>query len=201
MMHISYVINSAAGDPWAAAGRNEYRSTGYRRRYELLKEEVLPAALKEGFDEIIVAGVFERGNSYHYVPVPPRCRDRRDALWQREVGARHSTGDVIVFGHDDHKVGAGFHSKLLEQANWDLLIPQRLHGITGEVLNNGRQDGYMGGHVLVMRRWLWAAVPWTSVDSEFWDKSLTRLWQEAGGKLVYTDALSHIDIEATATER
>lgn len=203
-MRISYIINTASLDPWASASSNEHRSAGYRERYRLLKEQVLPAALEQGFDEIIVAGSFEEGPGYHYIPVAPRCRDRRDALWQREIGARHSTGDVLVFGHDDHKVGEDFaHYIHIEPPAepWDLLIPRRVHGITGEDMNNGRLGDYCGGHVMVLKRWLWAQVPWTSIDGEYWDKSLTRMWREAGAKIVFADDLTHIDIEASASER
>lgn len=201
-MRISYVINTAALDPWVH-GQNPHRSAAYRQRAALLRDKVLPAALNQGFDEIIVAGVYEPGDGYRFLPVAPRYRDRRDALVQREAGARHSTGDIIVFGHDDHALEAEFLSELRLRLDrpqdfepWDLLIPRRLHGITGAELNNGKQDGYMGGHVLVMKRWLWAEVPWTKLDTVYWDTSMTREWKAAGAKLVYADDLTHIDIEA-----
>lgn len=214
MPKISYVINTASGDPHADGG-NPYRSAQYKERYRLLKEKVLPAALEQGFDEIIVAGCFEPGNGYLYKPVPPRCRDRRDALWQREIGARHATGDVLVFGHDDHALGEDF-GRLLQLwighgdgecpcDPWDLLIPRRIHGITGAVMNNGFEDGpqgasYVGSHVIVMKRWLWAEVSWTACDTEWWDTSLTRMWKEAGGKLVNANDLTHLDVEAAEHE-
>lgn len=218
-MRISYIINTACTDPHVNAGRNRWRQAGYSERYRLLKEKVLPAALSQDFDEIIVCGNFETGTGYQYVPMEPRYRDRRDALWQRELGARYATGDVLVFGHDDHAVASGFKSNLLnwiigfdtevtdldnkpvyERKSWDLLIPKRQHALTGAELNNGKADGYMGGHVLVMKRWLWAQVPWTTLDTEWWDTSMTRMWQEAGGKLVWADDLVHLDVEATENE-
>lgn len=208
-MKISYIINTAACDPWVH-GSNPHRSAGYRSRLDLMRNRILPIALEQGFDEIIVAGAYEDGPGYRYLPVAPHYRDRRDALVQRERGARLATGDVLVFGHDDHCLGADFSCWLREYcgagaAPWDLLVPQRRHGITGAILNNGFEDGplkssYMGGHVLVMKRWLWAQVPWTSVDSEYWDTSLTRLWKEAGAKIVFADDLIHLDVEAAADE-
>lgn len=209
-MRISYIINSAASDPWVH-GQNPHRIAGYKQRAALLRDRVLPAAIKQGFDEIIVAGCFEAGDGYRYLPVPPRYRDRRDALVQREAGARHSTGDILVFGHDDHALEDSFGNRLrmwialVLNPPWDLLIPKRIHGITGAELNNGfnkkhPERSYMGGHCLVMKRWLWAAVPWTLLDTEFWDTSLTREWKAAGGKLVYADDLIHVDVEATADE-
>ena len=207
-MKISYIINTAASDPWVHDRRNMHRSAGYASRHDLLTQRVLPAAVKQGFDEIIVAGCFEKGDGYQYVPVPPRYRDRRDALVQREMGAKYATGDILVFGHDDHALATDFHHtlkwRLEDAASWDLLIPRRIHGVTGTTLNNGLEQpprvSYMGGHVLVMKRWLWARVPWTSIDSEWWDASLTRIWKEAGGKLVWADDLVHVDVEAAANE-
>lgn len=201
-MIISYIINSAALDPWVA-GSNPHRSAAYRQRADLLRHRVLPAAIKQGFDEIIVAGCFEEGEGYTYLPVAPRYRDRRDALLQREAGARLATGDILVFGHDDHAIGNGFSSRLVEKADdpaWDLIIPRRIHGITGVEMNNGKAENYCGGHVLVLRRWLWAAVPWTKLNTEYWDTSQTREWRAVGGKIVWDDDLVHIDVEAGQNE-
>ena len=204
-MRISLCINTAASDPLVNTNSNWYRKAGYGARYGILKEKMLPVALQQGFDEVIVAGVFEEGDGYQYVPVPPRYRDRRDALWQREMGARYATGDILVFSHDDHSLEDNFRYNLAAvwgrtTHTWDLIIPRRIHGITGAELNNGKETGYMGGHALVMKRWLWAQVSWTSVDSEWWDTSMTRLWKEAGGKLVWAEDLVHIDVEATEEE-
>jgi len=213
-MRVSYIINTCALDPHTNTFRNPYRTAGYVERAALLRNRILPAAMEQYFDEIIVAGVFEHGTGYQYVPVAPRYRDRRDALVQREMGARHATGDVLVFGHDDHALVANFHRQLEDYNKrrqtsharhlaWDLLIPKRIHGITGATLNNGqysKPEPMMGGHVLVMKRWLWAECPWTSVDTEWWDTSMTRLWKAAGGKLVYADDLQHIDVEAKENE-
>jgi hypothetical protein len=204
MPRISLVVNTAAGDPRSAGGHNPFRSARYAERRRLLREEVLPAAFEAGLDEVLVAGVWEDGEGYRYVPVAPRRRDRADGLQQREVGARHATGDILVFSHDDHALGADFGPTLRGLAadpTWSLLVPRRVHAITGADLENGRKEGYMGGHVLVMRRWLWAAVPWTSVDTEFWDVPLTHRWRGAGGEIRFEDSLIHLDVEASAEER
>ena len=211
-MKISLIINSAACDPLVNASGNRYRATGYSERYRILKEKVLPAALSQDFDEVFVCGSFEAGKGYEYIPLDPRYRDRRDALWQREMGARYATGDVLVFSHDDHALDSNFNNELylhwcgVDESKaplaqpWDLLIPRRTHGITGATLENGKTAGYMGGHALVMKRWLWARVGWLSVDTEWWDVSLSRLWREAGGKLVHCEDLIHVDMEATEAE-
>jgi len=199
---ISLIINTAAKDP-ALRGNNDFRSTPYSARYALLKDQILPKVCNAGFDEVIVCGVFEPGHKFRYVAMQPKRRDRRDALHQRDLGAAYATGDLLVFCHDDHMPGPGFVKglrKLAGNLKWDLLVPKRVHGITGVELNNGKDTGYMGGHCLVMRRWLWAEVPWTSVDTEWWDVSMSRMWREAGGKIAWTDDITHVDMEVTVDE-
>lgn len=204
-MRLSLIINTAAGDPWVARQRNMYRAAAYGQRAVYL-QQILDAAA--GFDEIILAGSppsinlkAPEGIRLIRVEVPPRKRDRSDALWQREVGARFSTGSHLVFTHDDHAPGPDF-AETLRRTHFEgnLIIPERLHGLTGESLENGKARGYMGGHLLVMERGLWAKVPWYSVDTEYWDVPMTTLWEQAGGKLQWTDLLSCIDLEAGADE-
>lgn len=195
---ISVIVNTACLDP--SPGSNPHRSAAYAERQRLLEEEVLPSILGR-FDEIIVAGIYKPGGGYQYVEVPPYERSRVDALIQREQGARHATGDILIFCHDDHALGKGFRDQLLSEPEpWDLVIPKRRHAKTGATLNNGRDENYMGGHALAMKRWLWAEVPWTSVSTEFWDTTMTRLWREAGATLRWSENLIHLDVEATEEE-
>lgn len=203
MSKLSLIINTAAKDP-ALKGSNVFRQAAYSSRYEIMHTKILPVVRDAGFDEIIVCGCFEEGQGYRYVPMQPKRRDRRDALHQRDLGAAHSTGDILIFCHDDHAPAPDFAEQLrlvADDTGWDLLVPRRLHGVTNGEMNNGRIDNYMGGHCLAMRRWLWAEVPWTSVDTEWWDKTMTRLWREAGGKIVWSDALIHYDLEAAGNEQ
>jgi hypothetical protein len=201
MSKLSLVINSAAKDP-ALKGSNIHRLSAYSERLGLMRDKIIPTVVDAGFDEVIVCGVYEAGNGYRYVPMAPRRRDRRDALHQRDLGAAYATGDILVFCHDDHAPAHDFVEKLRSAAAepWDILVPQRRHGITDAVLDNGKAADYMGGHCLAMRRWLWAEVPWTSVDTEWWDVPMTRLWREAGGKIAWSDELIHYDLEATENE-
>lgn len=212
-MKISLIINSCSGDP--AAGQPIYGWRSYRQRMELLHDEILPAAMREGWDEILVAGQFVEGKGYRYLPMPPVFRDRRDALWQREHGARFATGDLLAFSHDDHAFEIGTRLALLDftlgvdsgvtdldgkpvykkPVDWDLLVPKRVDR-HGTLLNNGRDDNYMGGHALVMKRALWAKVPWTTCDTEWWDTSMTRVWREEGAKIVWTDEIIHVDMDS-----
>jgi hypothetical protein len=170
----------------------------------LLSQEILPRTAD--FDEVILAGTIPPAllgdfPSIRYVPVPPRRRDRWDALVQREAGARLATGDILVFCHDDHAPGPNLAAFLRDlPPHVDILVPQRLHLRTGAVLNNGRVDGYMGGHCYAMRRWIWAACPLTSAPDEYWDTYFTPLWQKAGANIVWSEEVTHYDCEALDTE-
>lgn len=197
---LSLIVNTACLDPWASTLVNPHRSAHYASREQIILEKIIPASV--GFDEVFVVGQFKEGKRYTYLPLPPRFRDRRDALWQREFGARHSTGNVLVFTHDDHSPGKDFADRLRRFPDeWDILCPQRIHGLTGAVLNNGEDGNYMGAHLVVMRRPVWAEVPWNVLDTEYWDLSMTRIWREAGAKIVWTDRLVHVDWEATEGEQ
>ena len=200
-------------DPLAGIFKSQWRKKPYAARIEILRETIA-LAQDDGWDEIIVAGQFEEGDGYKYVEVEPVFRNRSDGLIQREMGARYAIGDVLVFCHDDHRPGNDFANAIMHWedepehylSDWDLLIPKRAHKLTGETLENGnheqnpKRESYMGAHCLVMKRWLWAEVPWTSVATTFWDHSMTRLWKEAGAKLVYADDLIHYDMEAEEDE-
>jgi len=201
-MKISLIINTAAGDPRVAGERNPWRRHTYGDRVEMVHKIVAECS---DFDEIIVAGVFEPSAEglYTSVQIPQQYGDRRDALLQREIGARHATGDILIFSHDDHTPGEDFADTLQDwKGKWDILVPKRVHGITGEELNNGKAAGYMGGHTLCMKREAWAAVPWvTAIPPRSWDIPMTRIWLEAGLKIVWTDDLISVDLEAQEDER
>lgn len=200
-MKISLILNTACMDPVAAAKHNTYREADYMSRIDMLAETI---ELAQDFDEIIVAGNYKVGTGYKYVEVLPHQHNRSDGLVQREVGARHSIGDILVFCHDDHRPSNIFAETCIDHYlngnESDLLIPKRIHGVTDEELNNGKADDYMGGHCLVMHRSLWAEVPWTMTAMTFWDVSMTRLWREAGANLIWHDELIHYDLEAQEDE-
>jgi len=205
MSKISLIINTASMDPIVAAQSNMFRRSRYGDRVENVRR--LAKVAGDAGVEVIVAGNFEEGDGYTYVELEPGYRDRRDALWQREMGARYSTGDVLIFCHDDHSLDAEFVNVLRRrylqqsQQEWDLIVPKRIHNDMVTELNNGKDEDYMGGHALVMKRWLWARVPWMSVNTEWWDTTMTRLWREAGGRIVWVDDLVHVDMEAEEGER
>jgi hypothetical protein len=177
-----------------------------RSRIKLLEERILPQALTLGLDEIFVAGrpdesleeVFPEVTFLH---IDPLTRSREEALHIREVATRYSTADTLIYTADDHVLGGQF-VELLPTWDWDVLTPQRLHGVTDEELNNGRPDGpwdnwngYSPAHCQVLKRQVWAQVPWTSLHLTPWDVSITRLWRECKFKIVWTDEIHCVDLE------
>lgn len=203
-LKVSLVINTACADPIIGDRTNPYRVSPYRQRAAILENDVLPRT--SGFDEVIVAGVFpsdmpEKFPDIQFVWVEPQRHDRWDALTQREEGARLSTGDVIAFCHDDHAPGESLADCLRSlPADVDILVPKRVHLMTGASLNNGRADNYMGGHCYAMRRWIWAKIPLTVAPDEYWDIYLTPLWRAAGATIAWTDVAVHYDCEAREHE-
>jgi len=202
MNNVSLIINTAIAAPHAAQSGNPFRSASYADR-EALIERILDQGLPEALEKI-VSGSYKPSlvdpPAYTYLDVPPIYGDRRDALVQREMGARLSVGDFLVFTHDDHL--PNFHaSDIPEPDDWDILVPKRVHGVTGEELSNGRDEDYMGGHTLIMTREAWVRVPWLAVLPErCWDLFLTELWRTAGLQIKWTDDLISVDLEAKAGE-
>jgi hypothetical protein len=197
---ISLIINTACADSVVGKKASPAHNALYEARQEILRKETIPRA--KDFDEVIVAGVFpdefrKEFPRVRFVPVPPQKRDRWDALLQRDVGARFATGDVLVFCHDDHAPGETLPDLCRNlYPEVDILVPKRIHLATGEEINNGREQGYMGGHCYAMRRWIWAEVPLTSAPDEYWDIYLTPVWQKAGARIVWTNRACHYDCES-----
>lgn len=193
-MRVSLIINTAVT---TAKGGNPFRSSSYADR-EAGLERIIDEGVPEAVEKI-VAGSYKPNDGFTYLEVPPLYGDRRDALVQREMGARLSTGDILVFTHDDHL--PNFHASDIPDGEWDILVPKRVHGIDGRDLPNGQEQDYMGGHTLIMRREAWVRVPWLAVVPErCWDLPMTRLWREAGLKIEWTDDIISVDLEAKENE-
>ena len=205
-MRHSLIINTACGDAHVAGQKNPYRSRRYGERAELLRAAILPRAIDGGFDDIIVAGIFpqtlsEAFDELLWIKVPPQRHNRWDGLFQREVGARFASGDLLTFCHDDHAPQKDYATEMRQiDYDWDIIVPERIHGITGESMNNGKDEGYMGGHCYTMKRWLWASMPLTSAPDEWWDIWFTPKWLQLGAEIVWEDSIQHFDMEATAAE-
>ena len=188
-----------------------------------LRNFILPAALADPtFSQVIVVGEWEPGNGYIYIEVPSERFSCVDALAQRQAGFERSTGDWIVFQHDDHFWDTDYvalHRLLytinLSEANdrHDVLVPARytrLRNVNGERLYNGEprdqwhpsslrvsEHGYCSGHCAIYRREVLERCPWGNVKKSWtWDVSHTKQIRDAGFKIEWSDALRCYDIEA-----
>ena len=201
-MNYSWVATTCTGDPqaWGQLGGAGVGAP-MRERKALLEEEIIPAAIASGFDELLVGGrsdpeTVEMFPDVRFVEVEPQILDRREAFHIRDVCADLLTGDVCVFQTDDHRIEPGFLDQLKNiPVDWDVLTPQRLHGVTGEVLNNGEAEGYSGFHCNIFRRWVWEKVPFQSVTIHYADVSMSRIWREQGAILAWTPLLTVTDLE------
>lgn len=207
-MKLSLIINTCVAHEGAGQTGNLYRSAPYTARLALLKDRILPTVLTSGWDEIFVSGGVPislaeefRDPRLTFLAMPPAKGNRWDALIQREIAARHSTGDILCFSHDDHLPPKAEEVQYAaEDLVWDILVPKRIHGVTGATMNNGKADGYMGGHSYLMRRSAWATYPLTKAPDEWWDLYMTNIWKSLGLSIVWTDALTHVDLEAKEGE-
>ena len=204
-MKIDYIITTATGDPNAWPQHTPSRVQPMQKRIELLRDRILPAAI--GFDDIIVVGrchgsIKDAHPDITYIHLPPLVRDRVEAFRQREVASRWSTADCFVLGADDHALCDDFVVKLREMMDepWDILTPKRIHGITGEELNNGKEDGYSPWHLHVVRRHVWAQLPWTTVSTLWCDVAYPRIYADMNFKMEWSDELWSIDVEAEEHE-
>ena len=216
------MINTCAGGAKAA---NTLSSGGqpHAQRAFALRNFILPAALADPtFDEVIVAGEWEPGNGYVYIEVPSKHFSCVDALAQRQAGFERSTGDWVMFQHDDHILEdrSAWSWKMrvdnITEAKADVLIPARytrLRDVNGERLQNGECTkheklgcfrcfdeteckAYISGHCAIYRREVLEKCPWGDVPERFvWDTEHTEQIRDAGFKIEWSDALRCYDCE------
>ena len=210
---ISLIVTTACGDPLVAeqhggAGQGQRHA----QRIKFLNEKILPAAINIGeLDEIIVAGrpsdELKQFEGVTYLWVPPIVRDRSESLHIREIASRYSIGDILIYTADDHMLGDDFVSNM-PTWDWDILTPMRINGADGNEMNSGDPaskwanfDGYSPAHCQVLKRPVWAEVPWTTIRSvEAWDIPISIKWREAGFELKWTDEIHAVDLEAKEDE-
>lgn len=201
-MSVSVVVNSACLGEKAKA----VKSSGgivHGERAALLKNILLPRLVGDPLvDEVIVVGEFEDGDGYTYVPAPSVAFDCTDALHQRQAGFEASSGDIVMFLHDDHMPQADFFTVLRQfygMKGWDVIVPSRycLKEFRTVFLNNGAIDGYVMGHASVMTRSAVEAVPWSSVAKVFaWDVDHSNKLRAAGMAIEFSGVLMVEDMEA-----
>lgn len=206
-MKISVIVNTCCLGPRAHAVTGSCSPTPHAWRAFALGNFILPAyAADANIDEVIVAGEFVQGDGFTYAPSPSRFFSCVDALAQRDAGAKAANGDILIFTHDDHILEPGFAARLRAMLplpdGVGVIVPQRRRRTfaSWNVLNNGRDQGYIGGHVVVMTRAAAEAVPWSIVaEVHEWDKSHTQLLRDAGFGIRWLDDLAAYDIEIGVT--
>ena len=218
---ISLVINTSAGGPKAAETLSSGRQSHMQRSFAL-RNFILPAALADPtFSEVIVVGEWEPGDDYIYIEVPSEHFSCVDALAQRQAGFERSTGDWIVFQHDDHSMNNYVWDVTHSLLQWihlteaDVLVPARytrLRNVNGERLFNGApitgpgdassavnpfSKGYISGHCAIYRREVLEKCPWGDVEKvHTWDIEHTAQIRDAGFMIERSSALKVWDVEA-----
>ena len=173
---------------------------GNFRRWELVRDHILPSVVDQGFDEVLVLGHGYAGTGYRYVPVAAVTRTTLDALMLRDVAAAATEADILVYLCDDHRLHHRFGFALGEYAkqdHWDILVPRRytIRDDTLIPLNMGVEEGYCGGHACVVKRKVVRAIPWMSTKhGPHWDFTWSRDVQAAGFRMVAAHS-SGLDIE------
>lgn len=129
-----------------------------------------------------------------------------DALMKRDVGWLVTASDAVLFLANDHKIDEDFcriyRSYYEVDPSWDFLAPARYTIREDQKiwLNNGRADGYVGGHAGVFRRRCASVLPWMAGPHHLnWDLLHARELQQRGLRLRHAEQeLAIVDIEPNA---
>ncbi len=202
---ISVCINTAALAPYA---ENALTSGGVpcSWRAYALRTWILPRYVTDSYiDEVIVTGSWEEGEGYTYVHVPPVHFSWKDCLAMRQAGFEASSGDVLIFQHDDHvlspepdpfSIVGGIYTAI---CGADVLSPARYtraRTFKGERLNGGEAEGYINGHCAIYRSEVIERCPWKDVPVQFTlDVEHTKQIKAAGFNVVHTDTVRVWDVE------
>ena len=211
---ISLIINTCAMEPGP-------RFSGkYKDRAYALQNFIIPQYVNDPYiDEIIVVGSWQEGEGYKYIPCPSKYFSCVDALEQRQRGFEASTGDIVIFQHDDHVLeksleyywvdGIIYHG--MQSGGCDVLSPAcytRLRYPDGERLNAGEPGfnewvppgGHLNGHCAIFNRDVIERCPGTNADKVFtWDVSMTHQIRKAGFEIAWSNMIRCWDIEKGST--
>ncbi len=176
-------------------------------RTPLLDAISIPAALRAGFDEVVVVGTYHEGDGYRYLHVPDITKTTLDALIKRDVGTLATSAEWLFYLADDHTWAADSQTLTrLPFASNDIIVPGRwCDGYSqpytlnmGLHLNDPNRP-YCAGHGGFFRRSLIAARPWTTMPHHpNWDLLATRIQLAMGARLYYHDEPTIKDIEPQA---
>lgn len=172
-------------------------------RWDLIREQVLPSIMGQGFDEVLVVGKFMSGEGYRHLPVPKITGTTVDALIKRDVGTAATESEYLVYLSDDHRLEPGFCDALRENplGRRTIGVPTRItnRGPAVIYLNMGLQDGYCGGHGMVIHRSAVQEVPWTIAPHHpNWDVFHSQMLTARGYELVSLPDCVIEDVEENA---
>lgn len=159
-------------------------------RRDLVDTLILPSIVRQGFDEVLVVGTHHDGPGYRYLHVPSVTGTTLDALIKRDVGAVATDADVLVYLADDHRLDPDFGEHLRDlcrNPDWDVAGPSRYVMRDGErlALNMGINQGYIGGHAIVVRRRALQILPWMAGrHSLVWDVDFTQESMRRGNRAI-----------------
>lgn len=204
---ISLIVNTCCLGPRAHEVTGSCSPTPHQVRSFALGCFMLPFYCADtNIDEVIVVGEFVEGPGYKYIHSPSTHFSCIDALAQRQAGFEAASGDVLVFTHDDHFLDYTFGARLRAMLPWpegvEIVLPQRRRRTFSghNILNSGRDEGYLGGHVVIMTRQACETVPWRDVDAVHeWDRAMTNLCVRRSVGARWTDDLWAWDVEIGAT--
>jgi len=208
---ISLIINTAAA---ASHAKHVLSSASiitpgvakvpYSWRSYALKHFILPAYVRDpSIDEVIVAGIWEEGEGYKYVHVPPEHFNWADCIVQRQAGFEAANGSLLIFQHDDHIMEPIDIQRLTAMELGDVVSPQRYsrtRHFAGEKLNDGSALGHYDGHCSMFKRVVIEKCPWNQVPVAYiMDELHSKQIVDAGFTIYFTDIVRCWDVEFGAT--
>ena len=204
---LSVVVNTCALGPRAAATISATQAAPYAARRFALGNFIIPALIHDPYvAEVIVVGEWTPGEGYTYVPCPSKFFSSDDAIAQRQAGFEASSGDIIVFQHDDHILHPKAAQQLVSGAMYGvdvLVLPRFVRSANGDVSkpNGGSATPpYISGHAGAYRREILTRVPWRAVPAiREWDHAQTMLMRGVGARIAWpSDAPRVYDVEVGA---
>ena len=207
---ISMVINTAAGAPHAKHVRSSENvitpgvaKVPYSWRAYALKHFILPSYIRDpSIDEVIVSGIWEEGDGYTYVHVPPEHYSWADCIAQRHAGYEAASGSMLIFQHDDHIMEPADTARMTAMES-NVVSPARYtrtRNFSGEKLNDGSTERYIDGHCAMYERRVIAKCPWNEVPTVYTlDKEHTKQILAAGFTIDFSGIVRCWDVEHGAT--
>ena len=180
---LTVVVNTCALGPHALEARSATKGAPYAMRRFALGNFILPAYVHDPhIAEVIVVGEWCEGDGYTYVPRASQYFSSDDAVAQRQAAFEASSGDFILFQHDDHVLHPHAARQLVTGAMdlVDVLVLPRfaraLHGDVSKPNGGSATPPYVSGHAACFRREILDKVPWSAVPAiREWDQAQTML--------------------------